>query len=162
MPGLPGDSGDMLFIFWIAYNKTKKRGMAVQPDSLFCFCKGFSQLHLYCRTGHVQSKAALMFAGSRRSNRRFSCKNFFLAAVRAVTGYAVQIQSFGAAAGDQLQSGEGCFFFQKTLRLSGNSIKGQSDINQMLRYKIFRKRILPVNENRIIFVHKNPPLPFMI
>ena len=152
----------MLFIFGISYNKTKKRGMAVQPDSFFCFCKGFSQLHLYCRAGHVQRKTALMLAGARRCHIRIACKEFFLTPVRTVTGDAVQIQSLGAAACDQLQSGAGCFFFQKTLRLSGNSIKGQSDINQMLWYKIFRKRMLPVNENRIIFVHKNPPLPFMI
>ena len=51
--------------------------MAVQPDSLFCFCKGFSQLHLYCRAGHVQRKTALMLAGARERHIRINCKESF-------------------------------------------------------------------------------------
>lgn len=158
MPGLIGDASDLLPVFRIPENKTVERSVLFQPPAFTGFGKLFGEFHMDGRTGNVQSKSALMLTCSWLCHKRASCKKLLLPPERAVSGNCPQIQATSVAGVKKLGGGSGGLTFQQSFRIAGSSFKWQTDINEMLRYKGFRQRMLPVDQTDVkISVHKKPP-----
>ena len=162
MPGHLGKAGDGSLISRIAENKSVERSMSRQPDAFRRSDEIFCQMHLNGRAGKIQSKTALMLAGSGSGYVRISGIKLRLPGIGTVSGNAAQVQAFPAAPCDQFQSGPGGGFLQKTLLFARQSVERKSDIHKSGRDVLFRQRMFPVDQPGINFIHKNPPSPSIL
>ena len=157
VPGFVRNAGEGFFILGIAENETVKRSIAGKPFSLGSEGKFGNQFHADGRTGEIQGKTALVFAGARGSNIGTASVNLLLAFVRSVTGNPIETKSFLTGGIHKAKRCLGGPFFQKALGITRKGIEGNADIYKVFGNVVRWKRVRLVDQASVISLHKNPP-----
>ena len=151
VPGFVREAGDLLSVFGIPEDEAIERSVLFQPAAFSCCGKPFGELHMDGRTGYIQSKSALMLARTWPGNKRAFRKELLLSLVGTISGNCPQVQTTSVTGMKKLRSRFCSLIFQKPFRISRRCFKWKSDIDEMLRHKGFRQRMLPADQPGIKF-----------
>ena len=147
MPGLPGKPGDRFLSPGIADHKAVKGSVLFQPAPLRGIRKGFLQLHVDLRTGKIQGKTGLVFAGPGRGDcRAFPPEGIqiklLLPFIGTIAGYPYDPHLIQSRLGKETACGFGGLSPEKPLFGAGRGVESDPCLFLVVRYVSGVKKVV--------------------